>query len=255
MRRQLVIGIVLSALCVGAPAARAATPVLEWNAAAAGAAKDTIASAPFAPANLQVTSVMSTQVTLSWTLGSADATSIEVQGRIGSGAYQTVGTVGGNVTSVVVTNLQPSTLYGFRVRASNSDGTSAFSNEVTVTTLAAGTGSCSPSATSLCLVGNRFQITASFRAASGQAGNAQVVPLTDNSAYLWFFDPSNAELFLKVLNGCGLNNEFWFFASGLTNVRVRIDVIDMQTGATRTYINPINNPFQPIQDTSAFVCP
>jgi hypothetical protein len=198
---------------------------------------------------------MATQVTLSWMLGSNDATSIEVQGAVGAGTFSTLGMVSGSSTAVVVTNLQPNTPYSFRVRATNSSGSSAWSNVVTVTTAASGGTGCSASSTTLCLVGGRFQVTASFRAATGQSGNAQVVQLSDNSAVLWFFDPSNAELFVKVLNGCGLNNSFWLFASGLTNVHVRLDAVDTQTGATRTYFNPINNPFQSIEDTSAFLCP
>jgi len=45
---------------------------------------------------------------------------------------------------------------------------------------------------------------------------------------------------------------FWFFAAGLTNVEVQIDVTDTETGITRTYTNPINQPFTPIQDTEGF---
>ncbi|HVT56944.1 MAG TPA: hypothetical protein VHR45_00975 [Thermoanaerobaculia bacterium] len=69
------------------------------------------------------------------------------------------------------------------------------------------------------------------------------------------FQSTNAEILLKVLNGCGVDNEFWFFAAGLTNVRVDIHVTHTSTGAMNTYINALNNPFPPIQDTSAFMCP
>ena len=46
------------------------------------------------------------------------------------------------------------------------------------------------------------------------------------------------------------------FASGLTNVRVLFTVADLSNDAVKTYINPLNRPFQPIQDTGAFAtCP
>ena len=45
---------------------------------------------------------------------------------------------------------------------------------------------------------------------------------------------------------------FWFFAAGLTNVRVDIEVTDTETGESKTYVNPQNQPFAPIQDTEGF---
>ncbi|MBV8203137.1 MAG: hypothetical protein JOZ15_21185, partial [Acidobacteria bacterium] len=54
---------------------------------------------------------------------------------------------------------------------------------------------------------------------------------------------------------CALNQHFWVFAGGLTNVHVVIKVTDTQTGAVKTYTNPQNTAFQPLQDTSALPCP
>ena len=57
-------------------------------------------------------------------------------------------------------------------------------------------------------------------------------------------------------DGCGLGGHYWFFAGGLTNVKVVITVTDTQTGATRTYNNPQGQAFLPLQDTAAFsTCP
>lgn len=118
------------------------------------------------------------------------------------------------------------------------------------------TGSCTPNATTLCLNNDRFQVRATFQTSGGQSGNAQIVELTPDTGYLWFFNSSNVEAVVKVLNGCGVNNRYWVFAGGLTNVRTVITVTDTETGATKTYTNPQNTAFQPIQDTSAFAsCP
>lgn len=117
-------------------------------------------------------------------------------------------------------------------------------------------GTCTPSSTALCLNNGRFRVQATFRTAQGQTGNAQAFKLTDETGYFWFFNQQNVEVVTKVLNGCGFNNRYWVFAAGLTNVRVDMTVTDTATGATRTYINPLNNPFPPIQDTNAFAtCP
>ncbi|HBL29057.1 MAG TPA: hypothetical protein DD490_19655 [Acidobacteria bacterium] len=115
---------------------------------------------------------------------------------------------------------------------------------------------CTPTSTALCLNGGRFRVAATFLTPAGASGSAQVVQLTDETGYLWFFSASNVEAVVKVLDGCSLNNRYWLFAGGLTNVRTVITVTDTLTGAVRTYTNPQSTAFQPIQDTSAFAtCP
>ena len=99
----------------------------------------------------------------------------------------------------------------------------------------------------------RFRVTAEFSTAAGEAPlPAQGATLTDDTAYLWFFDQNNVEVFLKVVNGCPVNDRFWVFAAGLTNVEVRITVEDTQNGTQKVYVNPRGTAFQPIQDTAAF---
>ena len=87
------------------------------------------------------------------------------------------------------------------------------------------------------------------------AGVAHVVGLTADSGYLWFFDSSNTEVVVKVLDGCGVNSHHWVFAAGLTNVGVGLTVADTQTGATRTYENARGTAFAPVQDSGALPCP
>ena len=59
-----------------------------------------------------------------------------------------------------------------------------------------------------------------------------------------------------MLNGCGVNQRFWVFTAGLTNVNVVLKVTDTKTGAVRTYTNPQNTKYVAVQDTSAFnTCP
>lgn len=110
-------------------------------------------------------------------------------------------------------------------------------------------------ASSNLLLGNRFEVSAIWETASIGDTVAQPVQLTQDSGYFWFRDPNNVELVVKVLNGCGVNNRFWVFLAGLTNVGVTLTVEDTFTGEIRTYTNPVNRPFPPVQDTSAFaVC-
>jgi hypothetical protein len=117
-------------------------------------------------------------------------------------------------------------------------------------------GGCAANADTLCLNGSRFAVTASFRTSAGQTGKGTAVTLTADTGYFWFFDPTNVEEVVKVLNGCGLGGDYWVFAGGLTNVQVTTVVTDTRTGKSRTYQNPQGKIFQPVQDTQALpVCP
>jgi CSLREA domain-containing protein len=114
---------------------------------------------------------------------------------------------------------------------------------------------CQPDETTLCLGADRFRVTARW-AVHGDAGDARSIPLALDTGSFWFFSPGNVELTLKVLDACAVNDRFWVFASGLTNVAVDIQVEDTVTGATWIHHNPAGAPFQPRLDTNALdVCP
>lgn len=116
---------------------------------------------------------------------------------------------------------------------------------------------CVPSATTLCIDDQpgdrRFAVTATFEtgAASGQGGAIGLGSLGVNQGGLfWFFSQANPELLVKVLNGCGLNDRFWVFLSGGTNVGVTVKIVDTVTGNSYMKVNPIGTPFPTIQDTT-----
>jgi hypothetical protein len=120
----------------------------------------------------------------------------------------------------------------------------------------AGAGSCTASSTVACLNHGRFRVTARYDSGTGNSGEAQVVQLTPDTGYFWFFASSNVEALVKVLDGCSVGGHYWVFSGGLTDVKVDLTVADTVTGASRTYSNPLHTQFQPIQDTSAFAtCP
>ncbi len=114
-------------------------------------------------------------------------------------------------------------------------------------------GNCTATNQVVCLK-DRFKVTATFDTGKGLAGNAQGSEIGD-SAIFSFFNSGNIELVAKVLDGCAVGGHFWVFAGGLTNVGVTLTVTDTQNSASNSYTNPINTPFQPIQDTTAFDCP
>ena len=115
-----------------------------------------------------------------------------------------------------------------------------------------GSGTCVTRPDLMCLNNNRFQVSANWTKPNGETGTGTAVSLTDDSGYFWFFDPANIEMVVKVLNGCGLNNAYWVFAAGLTNVRVDWLVRDTATGDEFPAVNPQGTPFAPVQNINAF---
>jgi transcriptional regulator CtsR len=106
----------------------------------------TLATIPSAPSNLAASAVSSSQINLTWTDNSSNETGFKIERKTGSGGtYAQIATVGANVTSYSNTGLSASTTYYYRVRATNSGGDSAYSNEAYATTQAAQTIPTAPS--------------------------------------------------------------------------------------------------------------
>jgi uncharacterized repeat protein (TIGR03803 family) len=117
---------------------------------------------------------------------------------------------------------------------------------------------CPTNAETLCLNQGRFIVNASWTDFQGNSGLASVVPgaNSNDSGIMWFFGPDNWELLIKVLNGCGVNGNYWVFGAAATDVGYTIQVTDTQTGEVRTYTNPLGTTSPAITDTAAFEnCP
>ena len=124
---------------------------------------------------------------------------------------------------------------------------------------------CIPSDTIMCIDNNpgdqRFKVTASFHTSQGGglSGNGQEIPLAplgvSQGGLFWFFNASNPEMLVKLINGCPLNGHFWVFLSAGTNVSFDVTVFDEHNGHTVTYHNPDLNPAFPVQDVNALTCP
>jgi hypothetical protein len=90
-------------------------------------------------------------------------------------------------------------------------------------------------ANTLCLVNKRFQVTAVWNNQfGGGSGPAGAIRSTDVAGFLYFTDPNNIELIVKVLD---FGDRVLFFYGQLTNLRFTISVLDTRTGVTKTYQN------------------
>lgn len=116
---------------------------------------------------------------------------------------------------------------------------------------------CAATATALCLNRGRFLFTAEWSSRHNAAGYGRALPITDDSGAVWFFEGENIEVAVKLLDACSTPfHRFWFFAAGLTDIATTLRVHDTRSGQVRTYTTFLEEPFEPIQDTSAFAtCP
>ena len=64
-------------------------------------------------------------------------------------------------------------------------------------------------------------------------------------------DPSNPEVFVKILDGTGINGRYWFFYGGLTDLEYTLTVREDATGLTKTYTKPAGSECGG-SDTAAF---
>jgi predicted esterase len=116
---------------------------------------------------------------------------------------------------------------------------------------AAATG-CAPGPQRLCLADGRFLVEVTWRDFAGQTGAGSVVPsTTEDSGLFWFFDASNWELLVKVLDGCAINGHHWVFAAATTSVEYTLTVTDTHTGQTAVYHNPLGQAAVALNDTQA----
>ncbi len=98
-------------------------------------------------------------------------------------------------------------------------------------------GSCVPDSTTLCLSGDRFRAAVAFRTAAlpPAPGTGYAVPLSPDAGAFWFFSSGNLEVVVKVVDGRPVNERFWAFVAGLTDVEYELTVTDTFTGAIWTH--------------------
>ncbi len=104
-----------------------------------------------------------------------------------------------------------------------------------------------------CAREGRFELSVQWTTANGEKGEARkVVTGNEESGLFYFFDANNWELLVKVLDGCGINDRFWVFTAGTTDVEYLLRVEDRYTGKIRTYFNQAGKAAEATTDTDAF---
>ncbi len=115
---------------------------------------------------------------------------------------------------------------------------------------------CVENSTTLCLNGERFGVRVAWTDYGGHQGNGRAYPLTSDSGLFWFFDESNLEMLVKVIDGCGYNGRYWVYAAATTDVAYTVTIVDSETGDSWSRSNTLGHASPAFTDTSAFdACP
>jgi hypothetical protein len=138
--------------------------------------------------------------------------------------------------------------YFIRMGVEHADGTDGFDR------LSPGEQTdCHPSTTPLVFDGG-YEVSLCYETAKGEVGEAKGgIWASGQSGLLWFFDRGNAEVLIKVLDGCSHNDRRWVFVAPVTDVAFNLHVTDSR-GLLWTHRNRLGVTASPKSDTSAFPC-
>ena len=120
-------------------------------------------------------------------------------------------------------------------------------------------GNCAADERTRCLRDSRFAVTAAWTTGGDDGDverNATVVPAgTNDSGLFSFFDPSNWEVLVKVLDACKVNGHVWVFTASTTDLESVVRIEDTVTGETREYRNEPGAAASAVTDNKAFNAP
>ncbi len=112
---------------------------------------------------------------------------------------------------------------------------------------------CEPGGTALTLAGG-YQVSMCYETYAGETGDALDWGLdSSQSALLYFFERNNAEVLIKVLDGCGVNGHRWVFVAPVTDLAFNLRV-ESPDGQVWTHTNRLGQTADAASDTAAFGC-
>ncbi len=114
-------------------------------------------------------------------------------------------------------------------------------------------GPCTPTSDVLQFDGD-YRVRMCYITGEGETGQARAgVWASSQSGILWFFSRENAEVLVKVLDGCEHNGHRWVFVAPVTDLGFELRVTG-PNGETWTHTNEAGTTAPTRSDTSAFRC-
>ena len=112
---------------------------------------------------------------------------------------------------------------------------------------------CTPDTTVLLFDGG-YGVSLCYETAQGTVGNGKAgIWASAESGLVWFFSRENAELLIKVLNGCARNGYRWVFVAPVTDVAFNLHVTSSR-GNRWIYRNSLGETAATNSDVTAFRC-
>jgi hypothetical protein len=131
-------------------------------------------------------------------------------------------------------------------------------------------GSCTANSNTACALGGRFKITIAWNDSGAHlSGAGTVIKYADNlpsvdptlgpvseSVFFSFypFALKDVEALVRMINGHGINDKYWVFATGFTGAQYTVNVQDMNTCATWQRVIPASAT-SVVKDFTAFPLP
>ena len=100
----------------------------------------------------------------------------------------------------------------------------------------------------------RYRVLVQLDSGEGERSARPAPARSPDTAIFWFFDRSNWEVTVKVLDGCALNGHVWVLISAATDVDHLVTVVSLETLETRVYPHPGGAAAPAVIDTQAFPC-
>lgn len=112
---------------------------------------------------------------------------------------------------------------------------------------------CVPQTTPLVFDGG-YNVRMCYKTSEGTIGEGKAgIWASGQSGLLWFFTRDNAEVLIKVLDGCDFNNHRWVYVAPVTDLAFNLYVVDSQ-GNTWSYHNRQGDTASTRSDNEAFRC-
>jgi fibronectin type 3 domain-containing protein len=177
---------------------------------------------PTAPSGLTATTNSATQITLAWVDNSTNETGFLVDRKTGaSGAWSQIASLGANVRTFSNTGLAASTTYYYRVRATNGNGNSAYSNEAGATTSAAACSSgTTPIGVGSSATGTLATTDCSSTVRTGRYYDNFTFAATAGTRYTITLNAAAFDAYLYLLGSTGQTLAFDDDGNGGTNAKI-----------------------------------
>ena len=112
---------------------------------------------------------------------------------------------------------------------------------------------CEPAAAALRLAGG-YKVSLCYETYANDTGEALDYGLdSSQSGLLYFFERDNAEVLVKVLDGCGVNGHRWVFVAPVTDLAFNL-VVESPDGGRWTHTNRLGQTADAASDVAAFPC-